>query len=126
VIAYSADAGAGRIDYCQGPDYLYVDTRGTRMNLGPVTLDGAVIVRHHDWAIDVCPIGCSDPVEVSPAYYWQDRRLPRLRVLAFTAADAEPETLKTETTEKGVVIQQLPGAYKYRVTLPEWMVAPGN
>jgi hypothetical protein len=126
LVSYSADLGAGRIDYCQAPDYLYVDTRGTRMNLGPVVLDGAVVVRHHDWAIDVCPIDCTDPVEVLPTFYWKDRRLPRLRVLAFSSTDAEPETLKAETTEKGVLIQQLPGAYKYRVTLPEWMVAPGN
>ena len=126
VLAYSADVGAGRIDYCQGPDYLYLDTRGTRMNLGPVVLDGAAVVRHHDWAIDVYPIDCTDPIEVLPTYFWQDRRLPRLRVLAFTSAESEPETVKAETTEKGVVIQQIPGAYKYRVTLPEWMVAPGN
>ncbi|MBI2503553.1 MAG: hypothetical protein HYW07_10030 [Candidatus Latescibacteria bacterium] len=126
VLAYSAEMGSGRLDCYQGPDYLYVDTRGARRNLGPVTVDGAVIVRHHDWAIDVCPIDCTDPIEVLPTYFWQDRRLPRLRVLAFTSADAEPETLKAETTEKGVVIQQIAGAYKYRVTLPEWMVAPGN
>lgn len=126
VISYSADAGAGRIDFCKGPDYLYVDTRGTRTNLGPVSIDGAAIVRHQDWAIDVCPIDCSDPVEVMPTYFWQDRRLPRLRVLAFTSADGAPETIKAETTEKSVIIQQVPGAYRYRVTLPEWMVSPGN
>lgn len=126
MVAFSADAGAGRIDFCQGSDSLYVDTRGTRMNLGPVNVDGAVVVRHHDWAIDVWPIECSDPVEVIPAFYWQDRRLPRLRVLAFTSADGEPETVKAETTEKSVIIPQVPGAYRYRVTLPEWMVAPGK
>ncbi|MCC7263870.1 MAG: hypothetical protein IT369_15265 [Candidatus Latescibacteria bacterium] len=126
VISYSADAGAGRIDVCKGPDYLYVDTRGTRTNLGPVSVDGAVIVRHQDWAIDVCPIDCTDPIEVMPTYFWQDRRLPRLRVLAFSSADGTPDTVKAETTEKSVIIQQVPGAYRYRVTLPEWMVSPGN
>jgi hypothetical protein len=47
-------------------------------------------------------------------------------VLAFSSADGTPDTVKAETTEKSVIIQQVPGAYRYRVTLPEWMVSPGN
>ena len=55
LLVYSADAGGGRIDYAACPEYLYCDTRGARMTMGPLTLDGAAVLTHEDWVIDIYP-----------------------------------------------------------------------
>jgi hypothetical protein len=126
VLVYSADAGNGRMDWACCPDFLYCDTRGTRANLGPVTVDGAVLVINRKWEIDVLPLDCTGAIEVHPAHYWAERRLPRLRVLAFRPDDEEPEVLAAKQSEQSVVFEPREGAYRYRITLPEWMVEPGR
>ena len=126
LLVYSADSGKGRIDYANCPEYLYCDTRGTQMDLGPISLDGAALVRHKEWEIDIYPLGCSGEIKVEPAYFWPDRRLPRLRLLGFKSEEEEAESLSPKITDKEVIFQQVEGFYKYRITLPEWMVEPGK
>ena len=126
LLVYSADSGQGRIDYAKCPEYIYCDTRGTQMDLGPICLDGAALIRHKEWEIDVYPLGCSGEIKVEPTYFWPDRRLPRLRLLAFKSEEEEAESLSPKITDKAVIFQQVEGYYKYRITLPEWMVEPGK
>ena len=126
LLVYSADSGQGRIDYAKCPEYIYCDTRGTQMDLGPICLDGAALIRHKEWEIDVYPLGCSGEIKVEPTYFWPDRRLPRLRLLAFKSEEEEAESLSPKITDKSVIFQQVEGYYKYRITLPEWMVEPGK
>ncbi|NKB67216.1 MAG: hypothetical protein GKR89_09155 [Candidatus Latescibacteria bacterium] len=128
LLVYSADAGQGRIDYALCPDFMYCDLRATGQprQMGPVTQDGAVLVRHREWEIDVYPIECGPEIAVHTDYLWPDRRMPRLRVLAFRPDEDTPELLKTESTPEGVEFTQVEGAYMYRITLPEWMVEPGR
>ncbi len=126
LLVYSADTGSGRIDFARCPEYYYCDTRGTQMNMGPISLDGAALVRERKWEIDVYPIDCTAPIRVQPTKFWTDRRLPRLRLLAFRPEEDEPESLNPEMTENEVIFQQTEDFYLYRITLPEWMVEPGR
>lgn len=126
-LVFSADRGEGRIDMARTGETLYFDTRGQHLDMGPVAMSGAALVRHKNWQIDVLPFEHEGQIVVVPGYYWQDRRkLPKLRVLAFTPDSDEPEALKSELTDTHVRIDPVEGAYLYRITLPEWMVEPGS
>ena len=125
-IAYSADMGSGRIDYAACDDYLYCDTRGNRMTLGAMTLSGAALLRHQNWEIDVYPVLCDGEIAVEPGLLWPERRLPKLRVLAFKDEDDEPQTLSANMSGDLVLLEPSDDVYKYRITLPEWMVEPGQ
>ena len=128
LLVYSADAGQGRIDYAGGPDFMYCDLRspGVARQMGPVTQDGAVMVRHRQWEIDVYPIECGPEIAVHTDFLWPDRRMPRLRVLAYRPDEDDPELLRVESSPSGVEFTQVEDAYMYRITLPEWMVEPGR
>ena len=125
-LAYSADTGQGHIDYITCSDYLYYDTRGVRQTLGPITLDGAALVLHRPWEIDIYPLGCSETIDLRATYLWPDRRMPKLRVLGYISEEDDPEILKAVTSDEGVRFDIVEGISRYRVTLPEWMVEPGR
>ncbi|MEE2659091.1 MAG: hypothetical protein VX733_11340 [Candidatus Latescibacterota bacterium] len=125
LLVYSADPGDGRIDYARCADYLFLDTRGRRLSEGSITLSGAALLTHQDWQIDVYPLDCEGEIEIRPGMIWENRRMPPLRVLAYR--DDEGEDLATANiSEKSVVIRVQDDVYRYRITLPEWMVEPGK
>lgn len=126
LVVYSADTGAGRVDYSACDEYLYCDTRGQRMTLGAMTLTGAAVLTHEDWVIDVYPLDCSEEIEIDAAQLWEGRRMPPLRVLAYRDEVDEPETLTASAGEGLVKIRPQDDVYRYRITLPEWMVEPGK
>jgi hypothetical protein len=126
LLVYSADTGAGRVDYASCADYLYCDTRDQRMQLGVLTLTGSAVLTHEDWVIDVYPLDCTDTIEVDAAKLWEGRRMPPLRVLAFRDEMDEPEALSANPGEGPVIIRPQDDVYRYRITLPEWMVEPGK
>ena len=125
-LAYSADAGSGRMDYAACPEYFYCDTRGVRTKMGPITLDGAALVLERKWQIDVYPMDCTGEIEVRPDYYWSQKRLPPLRLLAFKPDENEPQNVPHKASGEGVSFQPTQDAYMYRIALPEWMVEPGQ
>ena len=110
----------------QCDDYLYCDTRGERLNVGPITVRGAAVVTTHDWQIDVYPIDTTEPIELEPATIWPDRRLPPLRVLAFRDDADEPDVESASVSGSTISLRPQDDVYRYRITLPEWMVEPGN
>jgi hypothetical protein len=126
LLVYSADAGQGRVDFSRCSDYLYCDTRGNRIKIGPITLDGAALVLQQKWAIDVLPLECSGEVEINLADFWPDRRLPPLRLLAFKPDEESPDNLKANMAGQIISFQPLAEYFRYRITLPEWMVEPGR
>ena len=125
-LAYSADAGQGHIDYVACADYLYYDTRGVSQTLGPITIDGAALILHRPWQIDVYPLGCSAAINLCATYLWPDRRMPKLRLLGFTSDEEDPTILKGDTSDDGIRFDLVDGITRYRITLPEWMVEPGR
>ena len=125
LLVYSADAGQGRVDYVQCADYLYCDTRGERLEVGPISVQGAAVVTHQDWQIDVYPIDTTEPIELDPAAIWPDRRMPPLRVLAYRDDTDEPSVEAGSVTGKTISLRPQDDVYRYRITLPEWMVEPG-
>ena len=126
LLVYSADSGSGRIDYASCPEYLYCDTRGQRLTMGALTLTGAAVLTHEDWVIDVYPLDCTDTLEIDPALMWPDRRLPQLRILAFREDVDQPEVLSAGVSGSTITIRPQDDVYRYRITLPEWMVEPGK
>ena len=126
LLVYSADAGEGRIDYAACPEYLYCDTRGARMTMGPLTLDGAAVLTHEDWVIDVYPLDCEKAIEVEPSRIWKDRRMPPLRVLAFRDDVDEAEVVSANVAAESISLEPQDDVCRYRITLPEWMVEPGK
>ena len=50
----------------------------------------------------------------------------KLRVLAFTDEDDEPQSLSANMSGDLVLLEPSDDVYKYRITLPEWMVEPGQ
>ena len=126
LLVYSADTGSGRIDYAACDEYIYCDTRDQRLTLGALTLTGAAVLTHEDWVIDVYPLDCSEPIVVNPAELWKGRRMPPLRVLAYRDETDKPESLATSVGDGPVTIHPEDDVYRYRITLPEWMVEPGK
>ena len=126
LLVYSADAGGGRIDYAACPEYLYCDTRGARMTMGPLTLDGAAVLTHEDWVIDVYPLDCESALEIDPSRLWKGRRMPPLRVLAFRDDVDEPEVVSANVPAESISLEPQDDICRYRITLPEWMVEPGR
>ena len=126
LLVYSADAGEGYIDFAQCDDFVFIDTRGTQLSTGPVSLSGCALVQEHNWKIDILPFGECSEIEIEPAYFWVDRRLPRLRLLGFHSGDDDYETIESEITDKVVRFTPDEEIYKYRIALPEWMVEPGR
>lgn len=126
LIVYSADTGSGHIDYASCADYLYVNTRGQQLQFGPVKLDGAAVVRERKWEIDVVPFDCQADIEIDVGQYWPDRKLPPLRLLAFKADAEEPDVYRADMEADRVTFKALEDAIMYRITLPEWMVEPGQ
>ena len=126
LLVYSADAGAGPIDYAACEDYLFVDTRGQRGQFGPVELNGAVVIKERKWEIDVVPFGCQADIVIDVGQYWPDRKLPRLRLLAFKSEDEEPDIYRADMEGDRVCFKPLEDVVVYRIALPEWMVEPGR
>jgi hypothetical protein len=125
-LVYSADTGAGRIDYAACDEYVYCDTRGQRLTMGALTLTGAAVLTTEDWIIDVYPLDCSHTIEVNPGELWKGRRLPALRLLAYRDEVDKPDSLPASAADGVVVIRPQDDVYRYRITLPEWMVEPGK
>ena len=126
LLVYSADTGSGRIDYSACDEYVYCDTRDQRLTMGALTLTGAAVLSHENWVIDVYPLDCSDTIEVNPAELWKGRRMPPLRVLAYRDEMDRPESLAAGGADGPVIIQPQDDVYRFRITLPEWMVEPGK
>ena len=126
LLVYSADVGAGHIDYASCEDYLFVDSRGQRGQFGPVELDGAVVIKERKWEIDVVPFACQADVVIDVGQYWPDRKLPPLRLLAFKSEDEEPDIYRADMEGDRVRFKPLEDVVTYRIALPEWMVEPGR
>jgi hypothetical protein len=126
LLVYSADAGQGRIDFAQTATHVYCDARGARLKIGALTLDGAAVIAQQKWNIDILPLECREPVAVDLAKFWSDRRLPPLRLLAFRPDEDEPVNLKATTLGTELTFVPEEEYYRYRITLPEWMVEPGR
>ncbi|MDA0334206.1 MAG: hypothetical protein O2782_03475 [bacterium] len=126
LLVYSADTGAGRTDYATCGEYVYCDTRGQRLTLGAMNLNGAAVLTHEGWVIDVYPLDCTDAIEINPAVLWKGRRMPPLRVLAYRDEVDVPESLSAGSADGLVTIRPQDDVYRYRITLPEWMVEPGK
>ena len=47
-------------------------------------------------------------------------------MLAFKDEDDEPLTLSANMSGDQVMLEPADDIYKYRITLPEWMVEPGQ
>ncbi|MDP6701797.1 MAG: hypothetical protein QGH25_19250, partial [Candidatus Latescibacteria bacterium] len=105
---------------------LYVDTRGQALGFGPVRLDGAAVIRERKWEIDIVPFDCQDDIQIDVGQYWPDRKLPPLRLLAFKAEEEEPDVYRADMDADRVTFKTLDDAIMYRITLPEWMVEPGQ
>ncbi|MBT4979451.1 MAG: hypothetical protein HOL51_08780 [Gemmatimonadetes bacterium] len=126
LLVYSADTGSGRIDYAECEDYLFVDTRGQQLQFGPVQLDGAAVIKERKWKIDVVPFACQANIEIDVGKYWPNRKLPRLRLLAFKPESDDPYVFRAEMEGHQVSFKPDGDAIMYRITLPEWMVEPGQ
>ena len=126
LLVYSAGAGAGPIDYASCEDYLFVDTRGQRGQFGPVELDGAAVIKERKWEIDVVPFGCRADIVIDVGQCWPDRKLPRLRLLAFKSEDEAPDVYRADMEGACVRFKPLEDVVVYRIALPEWMVEPGR
>jgi hypothetical protein len=126
LLVYSADPGAGRIDYASCGEYFYCDARGQVRRLGPLRLDGAAVVLERKWEIDVVPLECRGDLEIDVAFFWPDRRLPPLRLLAYRTDAEEPDVYRADMDRSRVRLRPSADIYKYRITLPEWMVEPGH
>jgi hypothetical protein len=126
LLVYSADTGSGRIDYARCDTYLYVDTRGQALSFGPVRLDGAAVIRERKWEIDIVPFDCQADIEIDVGQYWPNRKLPPLRLLAFKAEEEVPDVYRADMNADRVTLKTLDDAIMYRITLPEWMVEPGQ
>ena len=126
LLVYSADAGAGRIDYASCEDYLFVDTRGQRGQFGPVELDGAAALKERKWEIDIVPFGCQADIVIDVGQFWPDRKLPPLRLLAFKSEDEAPDIYRADMEGDRVRFKPLEDVVTYRIALPEWMVEPGR
>jgi hypothetical protein len=124
-LVFSADDGDGRMDYIRTDDYLYCDTRDHARTVGALKLQGAVLLREKNWRIDVYPVECTEEIEIRPALLWPDRRMPPLRVLA-SRSDEEEEVIASGITDPVISLKPETDIYRFRITLPEWMVEPGN
>ncbi|MFA6108736.1 MAG: hypothetical protein WDA75_08205 [Candidatus Latescibacterota bacterium] len=126
LLVYSADPGQGRIDYAHTATHVYCDARGTQRKIGALTLDGAAVIAHQKWNIDLLPLECRGPVTVDLTKFWSDRRLPPLRLLAFRSDEDEPVNIKATTSGSDLTFVPEEEYCRYRITLPEWMVEPGR
>ena len=123
---YSADLGKGRIDYARCDDYLYCDTRGQTLETEGLTVNGAVLLRQDGWTIDVYPVDCQAPITIEPSRLWPERRMPKLRILGYHDDDDDAQVISANVTDNAVVLEPSAEIYKFRITLPEWMVEPGQ
>ena len=71
-------------------------------------------------------MGCSGEILLRTNHFWDDRRTPRLRVLGFDAYDDFQPLRTAHIRDQEVSFEPVDGFYKYRITLPEWMVEPGK
>ena len=126
LLVYSADTGQGRLDFAKCGEYFYCDTRGERYTFDSITLTGAALVKTEDWQIDIYPVQCDSQIEVRPSELWPDRRMPKLRVLAFNEDSDVPSVLSSNVANDTINLQPQEGISKFRITLPEWMVEPGK
>lgn len=126
LLVHSADPGSGRIDLARCDEYVYCDAREARSDLGAVRHDGALLVRQEAWEIDLYPLEGCQQIEVDPAQFWPDRRLPPLRVLAYQSDSDSAEVINANVTDQTVTIRPGEEHYRYTITLPEWMVEPGK
>jgi hypothetical protein len=126
LLVYSAETETGRVDYASCDDYTYIDVRGTAISEGPIALDGAALVKERKWEIDIVPMDCQQAPIIDVAHYWPDRKLPPLRLLAYKMDEETPDVYRAEMDGEKVKLPQIEGVYMYRITLPEWMVEPGQ
>ncbi len=126
LLAYSSQTETGRLDFAQCSEYLFIDAHGTETQHGPISLDGAALVKERKWEIDVVPMDCKIPTIIDVAHFWPDRKLPPLRLLAFKMDEESPDIYKADMQGDKVTLPNIDGAYMYRITLPEWMVEPGH
>lgn len=126
LLVYSAATDSGRIDYAYCEDYLFIDTRGQQLQFGPVQLNGAAVIKERKWEIDIVPFACQADIQIDVGQYWPNRKLPRLRLLAFKSDSDEPEVFRAEMEGDQVSFRAIDEAIMYRITLPEWMVEPGQ
>ena len=126
IIAYSTETEEGRIDYASCDDYLYIDTHGHSVEHGPISLDGAALVKERKWEIDVVTMDCKMPTVIDVGNLWPDRKLPPLRLLAFKFDEESPDIYKADMEGDKVRLPDIDGVFMYRITLPEWMVEPGH
>ena len=126
IIAYSNETEDGRIDFVSCDDYLYIDAYGNYLEHGPISLDGAALVKERKWEIDVVTIDCNAPTVIDVGYLWPDRKLPPLRLLAFKFDEESPDVYKADMVGDKVRLPDIDGVFMYRITLPEWMVEPGH
>ncbi len=124
-LVFSADDGDGRIDYVRTDQFLYCDTRDHVRTVGALKLQGAVLLREKNWRIDVYPVECTEEIEIEPALLWPGRRMPPLRVLT-SRSDEEEEVIANGITDPVISLKPESDIYRFRITLPEWMVEPGN
>lgn len=126
LLVYSAETETGRVDYASCDEYTYIDVRGTAISEGPIALDGAALVKERKWEIDIVPMDCQQAPTIDVAHYWPDRKLPPLRLLAYKMDEETPDVYRAEMDGEKVQLPQIEGVYMYRITLPEWMVEPGQ
>jgi len=126
LLVYSAETASGRIDYASCDEYTYIDRRGQITEDGPIALDGAALVKERKWEIDVVPMDCQQSPTIDVAHYWPGRKLPPLRLLAFKMDEENPDVYRADMDGQKVKLPQIEGVYMYRITLPEWMVEPGQ
>ena len=126
IIAYSNETEGCRLDYACCDDYLYIDTHGNLVEHGPISLDGAALVKERKWEIDVITMDCNSPTVIDVGHLWPDRKLPPLRLLAFRFDEESPNIYKADMEGDKVRLPNIEGVFMYRITLPEWMVEPGH
>ncbi|MFT7691412.1 MAG: hypothetical protein ACI8P2_000027 [Candidatus Latescibacterota bacterium] len=126
LLVYSAETESGRIDYASCDEYTYIDVHGQAIEGGPITLDGAALVKERKWEIDVVPMDCKQSPTIDVAHYWPGRKLPPLRLLAYSMDEETPKVYRADMEGSKVKLPQIESAYMYRITLPEWMVEPGQ
>ncbi len=126
IISYSNETEVGRLDYASCDDYLYIDTHGNSVEHGPISLDGAALVKERKWEIDVITIDCKSPTVIDVGHLWPNRKLPPLRLLAFRFDEESPSVYKADMDGEKVRLPDIEGVFMYRITLPEWMVEPGH
>ena len=111
IIAYSNETEDGRIDFVSCDDYLYIDAYGNSVEHGPISLDGAALVKERKWEIDVVTMDCNAPTVIDVGYLWPDRKLPPLRLLTFKFDEESPDVYKADMEGDKVRLPDIDGVF---------------